>query len=249
MESTVFISIIIATYNSQNTIGFALDSVLLQKFRDWECIVVDGASTDKTIDIVSEYVSKDSRFHYISEPDSGIYDAFNKGWRMARGEWVHYLGSDDRLTSESFSALLPETTDDVDVVSGDVWIEKIDGTIKANYSDGFSGCHQGKIVRRSLLERMNGFNQHYKILADLDLMIRMNNSGIKIKNVRTFVAYFVMNGASQEIRGEWRRYKERVNIYKENQVCIVPEIKCALIHIKIVLSVLYRKVRLKVKCL
>ncbi len=69
----------------------ALDSVLNQSYQDWECIVVDGASKDNTIGIVKEYVSKDARFRYISEPDHGIYDAFNKGWKMAKGQWVMYL--------------------------------------------------------------------------------------------------------------------------------------------------------------
>ena len=78
------VSIIVATYNSDKTLRQALDSVLNQSYQDWECIVVDGASKDSTIDIVKEYVSKDSRFRYISEPDNGIYDAFNKGWKMAK---------------------------------------------------------------------------------------------------------------------------------------------------------------------
>ena len=79
------VSIIIATYNSGKTLRRALDSVLNQSYQDWECIVVDGASKDNTIGIVKEYVKKDSRFRYISEPDHGIYDAFNKGWKMAKG--------------------------------------------------------------------------------------------------------------------------------------------------------------------
>ena len=92
------VSIIIATYNSEKTLRRALDSVLNQTYQDWECIVVDGASKDNTIEIVKEYVSKDTRFRYVSEPDHGIYDAFNKGWKMAKGEWVMYLGSDDRYS-------------------------------------------------------------------------------------------------------------------------------------------------------
>ena len=100
------VSIIIATYNSGKTLRRALDSVLNQSYQDWECIVVDGASKDNTIAIVKEYVKKDSRFRYISEPDHGIYDAFNKGWKMAKGEWVMYLGSDDEYTKDGIKALL-----------------------------------------------------------------------------------------------------------------------------------------------
>ena len=80
------ISIIIATFNASNVLSKALDSILNQSFQDWECIVVDGASRDNTVEIIKAYQQKDSRFRYISEPDQGVYDAFNKGWKMAKRE-------------------------------------------------------------------------------------------------------------------------------------------------------------------
>lgn len=234
------VSIIIATYNSVETLRCALDSVLYQSYQDWECIVVDGASKDNTIEIVKEFVSKDSRFRYISEPDQGIYDAFNKGWKMAKGEWVMYLGSDDRLTQNGFTEVFEDDYPDYDIISGDVFIEKIDGSVKPNISEGYAGCHQGKFARPSLLERMNGFDEQYRILADKDLMVRMEKAGVKIFNSHHFVAYFVMDGASQNIKGEWKRYKERVKIYRNNNISTLPEITCAIIHLRIVASCVYR---------
>lgn len=234
------VSIIIATYNSGETLRCALDSVLYQSYQDWECIVVDGASKDNTIEIVKEFVSKDSRFRYISEPDQGIYDAFNKGWKMAKGEWVMYLGSDDRLTQNGFTEVFEDDYPDYDIISGDVFIEKIDGSVKPNISEGYAGCHQGKFARPSLLERMNGFDEQYRILADKDLMVRMEKAGVKIFNSHHFVAYFVMDGASQNIKGEWKRYKERVKIYRNNNISTLPEITCAIIHLRIVASCVYR---------
>ena len=79
------ITIVIATYNSEKTLAVAMESVLNQTFQDWECLVVDGASTDSTVSIVEEFIRVDKRFRLISEPDKGIYDAFNKGWRNAMG--------------------------------------------------------------------------------------------------------------------------------------------------------------------
>lgn len=234
------VSIIIATYNSGKTLRRALDSVLNQTYQDWECIVVDGASKDNTIEIVKEYVSKDARFRYISEPDHGIYDAFNKGWKMAKGEWVMYLGSDDRLTQNGFTEVFKDDYPDYDIISGDVFIEKIDGSVKPNISEGYAGCHQGKFARPSLLERMNGFDEQYKILADKDLMVRMEKAGVKIFNSHHFVAYFIMDGASQKISNEWKRYKERVKIYRNNNISTLPEITCAIIHLRIVASCVYR---------
>lgn len=234
------VSIIIATYNSGKTLRCALDSVLHQSYQDWECIVVDGASKDNTIEIVKEYVSRDSRFRYFSESDHGIYDAFNKGWKMAKGEWVMYLGSDDRLTQNGFTEVFEDDYPDYDIISGDVFIEKIDGSVKPNISEGYAGCHQGKFARPSLLERMNGFDEQYRILADKDLMVRMEKAGVKIFNSHHFVAYFVMDGASQNIKGEWKRYKERVKIYRNNNISTLPEITCAIIHLRIVASCVYR---------
>lgn len=234
------VSIIIATYNSGKTLRCALDSVLHQSYQDWECIVVDGASKDNTIEIVKEFASKDSRFRYISESDQGIYDAFNKGWKMAKGEWVMYLGSDDRLTQNGFTEVFEDDYPDYDIISGDVFIEKIDGSVKPNISKGYAGCHQGKFARPSLLKRMNGFDEQYRILADKDLMVRMEKAGVKIFNSHHFVAYFVMDGASQNIKGEWKRYKERVKIYRNNNISTLPEITCAIIHLRIVASCVYR---------
>lgn len=79
------VSIIIATYNSERTIKRALESVMNQTYQNWECLVIDGNSKDKTIEIVNNFVKFDSRFRYISESDNGIYDAFNKGWQKASG--------------------------------------------------------------------------------------------------------------------------------------------------------------------
>ena len=95
------ISIIIATYNAEETLHDALESVLNQSFQDWECLVVDGASKDNTVKIIEEFCKHDKRFRFISEPDKGIYDAFNKGWRMAKGEWIYYLGADDLLLKDA----------------------------------------------------------------------------------------------------------------------------------------------------
>lgn len=97
------VSIIIATFNAAKTLETALESIQNQSFQDWECIIVDGASKDNTIDIIKKYCKKDARFRYISESDNGIYDAFNKGWRLAKGIWVQYLGSDDKLTKDGLN--------------------------------------------------------------------------------------------------------------------------------------------------
>ncbi len=235
------LSIIIATYNSSKTLHVALQSVVKQTFRDWECIIVDGASSDDTLSIVEEYENIDNRIRHISEPDNGVYDAFNKGWKLAKGEWVHYLGSDDKLTKDGMSELLKCSHDDVDVVSGHCFIEKIDGSVKPNYSYGFLGCHQGKLTRRTILEKFNGFNLKYPVLADKDLMLRMERNGVKITNVDVFIAYFSMTGISQDLFSLPSRSIEYYRVCKDNGVSF-PMWTAGKYCIKTFVSILFRKI-------
>ena len=99
------ISVIICTFNSGEITRRAIESVLNCNYENLECIVVDGASNDGTVDIIKSYVGN-HKFRYISEPDSGIYNAMNKGWRMAKGEWIHYLGADDELLPDGICYLI-----------------------------------------------------------------------------------------------------------------------------------------------
>lgn len=233
------VSIIIATFNSEQTLPKALESVISQDFQDWECIIVDGQSSDKTISIVKEYTKKDIRISYISEKDKGIYDAFNKGWQLAKGEWIYYLGSDDYLTKESFTLLLKGDIHKYDVISGNCWIHKIDGSIKKQTSNGYSGCHQAKITRKSAIEKMNGFNLKYKIFADFDLYMRMEKEKFRVKNIETMVAHFSMDGTSQKLSNIWKCNKEYRAIYNNNnqRYGIFQEIKYCLYTS---LSIIYR---------
>lgn len=115
----VEVTIIIAAYNAETTIERALKSVKSQNFENWECLIIDGASKDRTIEIVQKIIKSDSRFQLFSEPDKGVYDAFNKGWRLAHGEWIYYLGADDELLPNGLSVLISKS-DGVDLVYGGI---------------------------------------------------------------------------------------------------------------------------------
>lgn len=174
------ISIIVATFNSEKTLRIALDSVKNQSFQDWECIVVDGVSKDNTVKIVEEYEAIDARFRHISEPDKGIYDAFNKGWKLAKGEWVYYLGSDDQVTENGLAELIAVATPEASVVYGDMYALFEDGSeryVKARPAKQMTyimaPSHQGMITRKSLIEAENGFDLQFKVRADFDLTQRI----------------------------------------------------------------------------
>lgn len=219
------ISIIIATFNSEKTIRTALSSVLNQKYQNWECLVIDGASKDNTINIIKEFVTKDKRIHYISEPDKGIYDAFNKGWKLAKGEWIYYLGSDDLLLSEGLENLIKETnTNFYDVIYGNVIRKSPNGTIMKSKTCGHKSlpyqmlaCHQGIITKKTLIQELNGFDSNIKAYADKDLYIRsiLKKGKIRFLYKNVDVALFTSGGAS-EINLD--KFKEEIYIYKKNHL-------------------------------
>lgn len=194
------VSIIIATFNSEKTLRNALDSVLHQSYQDWECLIVDGASKDSTIEIVKEYVKKDSRFRYISEPDKGVYDAFNKGWKMAEGEWIMYLGSDDEYVFDGINSLILNC-EGVDIVYGDTLLRQGQNKpLKLQHSTsvrlgGFC-CHQSLMMKRTLINKLGGFDEQYKILADKDLVCKAVKESTKITQVHSPIAIFSLDGAS-----------------------------------------------------
>lgn len=212
------VSIIIATFNSEKTLKRTMDSVLNQNFQEWECIVVDGASKDGTIDIIKEFMAKDSRFRYISEPDHGIYDAFNKGWKMAKGEWIMYLGSDDEYTKDGIKALM-ENCEGADVVYGDVILKFENGTTKKQKGKktnfwGTSGfcCHQAVAMQKNVIEKLGGFDEKYRILADWNAIRLAGQLGYIFKYVSIPIAYFFVGGASSS---NYKVLLEGYSIYRK----------------------------------
>ena len=198
------LSIIIATFNVSRTLEKALESVKNQTFQDWECIIVDGSSKDKTVDIIKKYVSIDLRFRYISEPDEGIYDAFNKGWKMAQGEWIYYLGADDELLPQAMSDIWDGNNyEKVDIVYGDMFFKTWRG-IKHTISPESPSIlrrkmlcsHQAMIMRKACIKEMGGFDQTYKILADYDLCLRAYLAGKRFIHKRVDIALFSCIGVS-----------------------------------------------------
>ena len=199
------LSIIIATFNAAKTLSVAMDSVMNQTFQDWECIIVDGASIDCTIDIIKSYVEQDSRFRYISEPDKGIYDAFNKGWKMAKGEWIIYLGSDDELSTNGLMLLSVEFMN-TDIVYGDVKLRYRNGKMKLQKAKDASildkstispCCHQSLAMKKELFSILGGFDLSYKIMADKDLLIKAYKKGYVFKRIAGIISYFSLGGISQ----------------------------------------------------
>ena len=182
------VSIVTATYNSALTLSDTIRSVLSQTYQDIEYIIVDGASTDKTTDIIRQYEPRfQGRMKWLSEKDGGIYDAMNKGIRMATGDVVGILNSDDYFTAcDVVERMAPAFDDDnVDAVYGDIHFIRDGQPDKCirYYSSrpfrplwlrfGFMPAHPSFYCRRSVYERAGLYKTDYQIGSDYEMMVRL----------------------------------------------------------------------------
>ena len=184
----VKVSIVTATYNSARTLGDTMKSVLKQTYSDIEYIVVDGLSSDGTQDIIRQHETKfGGRLKWISEKDSGIYDAMNKGIRMATGDIVGILNSDDYFTSDDVIERMVASFENqnIDAVYGDIHFIH-DGEpdkIVRYYSSkpfrpfwlrfGFMPAHPSFYCRRRVYEKAGLYKTDYAIGSDYEMMVRL----------------------------------------------------------------------------
>ncbi len=167
------ISIIIVTLNAGQTLQACLNSVFEQEHPDIELIVIDGQSTDNTLDIIK---SNAPHIHYwVSERDNGIYDAMNKAIRHTTGNWIYYLGADDVLLSD-FSKLAAELKDSNAIYYSRVICSGIPTFPVSAYAFVKIGiCHQAMIYPRAVFDSRR-FNERYPISADFAFNMALFNS-------------------------------------------------------------------------
>ena len=178
------ISIITAVLNRRDTLSSCIESVLDQDYPNVEHIIIDGGSTDGTLEIIEQYNTKIAR--YISEPDNGLYDAMNKGIRQATGDVIGILNSDDYYTDEGVLSVVAECLErkKVDSCYGD--IDYVDGCKRGSpvrawrageyhrnrFKWGWMPPHPTFFARRALYEKYGLFNLDFKLAADYELMLR-----------------------------------------------------------------------------
>jgi len=170
------ISIITVVYNGAATLEATIRSVRDQTWKNIEYIIVDGGSKDGTLALVEKY--KDSISRWISEPDKGVYDAMNKGIRMATGEWLYFLGSDDRLHDPGVLTRLFDAPFEgaCDLLYGNVKSPAYKGlydgefTLEKLLSKNIS--HQAAFYRKELFQRLGDYDLRYRLHADWDFNLR-----------------------------------------------------------------------------
>jgi glycosyltransferase involved in cell wall biosynthesis len=195
---TPFVSIITPSLNSEKTIQNAINSVIDQNYLPVEHIIIDGGSTDETIAILK----KSPTSIWISEPDKGIYDAMNKGIKMAKGNWIYFLGSDDVLMPGVLNKIFGCANNNAnsDLIYGNV-IFSSNGQI---YDGEFSIqkllirniSHQAIFYKKSLLQKMGSFNIQYTLWADYALNIKLFSLNTRMQYIDECIALYNHNGIS-----------------------------------------------------
>ncbi|RYE13813.1 MAG: glycosyltransferase [Sphingobacteriaceae bacterium] len=190
------ISIIIPSFQSAAYIGSLLESIGRQTYTDYEVLIMDGGSSDKTAEIVASFFSLPVTFHHA--PDQGVYDAMNKGIKKAQGQWLYFIGCDDKLYTDNTLSDIAELLagNHFDIVYGDVLLT----SNRSRYAGEFdldrllfekNICHQAIFYRKTVFDKVGFYNLRYKIWGDWELNIRcFRHTELVIKHVNTIIAYY-----------------------------------------------------------
>ncbi|MFI3249012.1 MAG: glycosyltransferase family 2 protein [Rikenellaceae bacterium] len=223
------VSIITACYNRETTIRECIESALAQEYNNIEYIVVDGASIDRSLEIIDEY--RDKITTIISEPDSGMYEAINKGIRAASGDIIGLLHSDDTFYSpDAITKVVREMeSEQADMLYANglfVAEDNHDKIIRnwisgayemSNIPNGWLPLHPTVYIRRECFTQKGVYDESYKIAADSDLLVRyMYNNDLKITYLDDYLVKMRMGGLStdpQKIKQKWR---EDIRMYRSH---------------------------------
>ena len=223
-------SIVTVCFNSEKTVETTIKSILQQRFKNYEYIIVDGASKDGTMDVVKSYEEKfEGRLRYISEPDKGIYDAFNKGVRMSKGKYVWIVNSDDYIEPNALEELYKTssqyTFENAPIISAGMNLVRKEGASthfgsaeKAALGfkkDWICSSHPSTVIPLKVYEHIGLYNDKFYIAGDLDWLHR----AYKAKTAFVFVDYVITNMIYDGISSKpnfKKEYADRILFLKSN---------------------------------
>jgi glycosyltransferase involved in cell wall biosynthesis len=189
-DESPLITVIVAVYNAFNTLQQCLDSVVNQAHANVQLVVIDGASTDGSVDVLRGMT--DQIDFWISEPDNGIYSAWNKGLLQAKGEWICFIGADDYFCNTSvlkkISDALISLPINIDVAYGKIVLLGRENNamyelgqpweqIQVRFKSIMCLPHPGLMHRRTVFEKYGNFDETFKIAADYDMLLRILLNG------------------------------------------------------------------------
>ncbi|MBR0533521.1 MAG: glycosyltransferase [Bacteroidales bacterium] len=221
-------TIITICYNASATIERTLRSVTGQTWTDKEYIIVDGASKDSTLEIISRY--RDNIDILVSEPDKGLYDAMNKGLKLATGDYVLFMNAGDRFhedtTLEQIAAQVQKLDKLPGVIYGNTALTNMAGEIYGmrrlnppehldwkSFKNGMLVCHQAFYARRDIAEP---YDLRYRFSADVDWCIRVMKKADTLHNTHLIVADYLEDGSGVTIDNRKASLKERFAIMRRH---------------------------------
>ena len=205
MRTSPKISIITVVFNGEKYIGRTIESVVGQTYKELEYIIIDGKSTDRTLELIGGF---EGIHQVVSEPDKGLYDAMNKGLKAASGDYVWFLNSGDQIyNSTTIETLVAGLNGMPDIIYGGTMIideaqnEVGDRRLKPpvqlswkSFRQGMVVCHQSIIVRR---EGAPAYNLEYRLSADIDWAIRAAKDASQIHNSNLVLSRFLEGGLTE----------------------------------------------------
>lgn len=198
------LTIITVNLNNREGLQRTIQSVINQTFTDFEYIVIDGGSTDGSVDLIKQHAERIT--YWVSEPDNGIYHAMNKGILKAKGEYLLFLNSGDWLAkNEALDQVIPFLKEDIDIVSG--YVKELNGdksykyppktfTFKSFYNSNIP--HQSEFIKKDLFVRIGLYNEHFQILSDYEFNIKALCHYAHYRYVDLLISYIDTTGISYQ---------------------------------------------------
>ncbi len=229
------VSIITTCYNRETTIRGAIESVLIQDYPEIEYIVVDGASKDGTLSVINEYKERIAKI--ISEPDHGMYEAINKGIRMATGDVIGLVHSDDMLYDNHVITNIVEAFErsKADFIYGNGIFVNFNDTNKLvrnwiggpyyrwKVRCGWLPLHPTCYIRRDVMQREGLYDESYCIAADSDLLVRyLYKANLKVHYMKRKIIRMRMGGLSTDSKKRKQMWDEDVRMYKSHGFSPIP---------------------------
>lgn len=222
------VTVITVSYNSEKTIRETIESVLRQGYGNMEYMIVDGASSDRTVEIAEGYKEafqrKRYKFRIISEPDEGIYDAMNKGINMAEGGIIGLLNSDDWYEDDTVQKVVDEyRKHHFDILFGSVNIvsqhgKRIKTARNRKFKTSRDFCHPAMFATKDIYQKEGAYDAQLVFYADFDFWLRNCCDGSLIRYIPGILSNYRLGGVSNRKRLPLvnRRCCERYKIYRKN---------------------------------
>jgi glycosyltransferase involved in cell wall biosynthesis len=218
------LSIITICLNEAGTIERTIQSVLNQTYYDYEYIIIDGGSTDSTVEIINKY--RDRISHFISGPDSGVFNAQNKGIKLSIGDYLLFLNAGDYLSNDNILEQIFSNNPVSDIIYGDIFIKlnsesifkkKLPEKMTKNYLFSDTLPHQSSLIKRELFDRIGLYDEKLKFASDYDFFLkaiyRYNSS---IEHIPLPISVYNLKGKSSKIKNRSKLNAERRLSQKSN---------------------------------